>query len=75
LASFREFFSTHIVKYGKHKTVPVNFVGSIAFIYEKQLRMVAKEFKVNIGNIIKQPIQSLYEYHVAHPDQPSQQAK
>jgi len=75
LASFREFFSTHIVKYGKHKTIPVNFVGSIAFIYEKQLRMVAKEFKVNIGTIIKQPIQSLYAYHLAHPAQPIQQAK
>jgi glucosamine kinase len=75
LASFREFFSTHIVKYGKHKTVPVNFVGSIAFVFQNQLHQVAKEFKVNIGTIIKQPIQNLFDFHLKHPDQPSQQAK
>ncbi|MCC6818378.1 MAG: hypothetical protein IT245_05775 [Bacteroidia bacterium] len=64
LASFREFFATHIVKYGKHKTVPVHFVGSIAFVFQAQLQQVAKEFKVNLGNIIKQPINNLFEFHL-----------
>lgn len=63
LTALREFFSTHIVKYGKHKTVPVHFIGSIAFVFQDQLKQVAKEFKVNIGNVVKQPIDSLYEYH------------
>ncbi len=75
LTAFREFFNTHIVKYGKHKSVPVNFVGSVAFVFQNQLHQIAKEFKVNIGNIIKQPIQNLFEYHLKYPDQPSQQAK
>jgi N-acetylglucosamine kinase-like BadF-type ATPase len=66
LTAFREFFATHIVKYGKHKSVPVHFVGSIAFIFQPQLHQVAKEFKVNIGNIIKQPIHNLFEYHLKH---------
>jgi N-acetylglucosamine kinase-like BadF-type ATPase len=63
LTAFREFFTTHIVKYGKHKSVPVHFVGSIASVFQPQLQQVAKEFKVNIGNIIKQPINNLFEYH------------
>ena len=66
LSAFREFFSTHIAKYGKHKTVPVHFVGSIATVFEPQLRQVAKEFKVNIGNIVKQPIHGLFEFHQKH---------
>lgn len=75
LTAFREFFTTHIVKYSKHKTVPVSFVGSIAYVFQNQLHQVAKEFKVNIGTIIKQPIQNLFEHHLKHPDQPIQQAK
>jgi len=63
LTAFREFFTTHIVKYGKHKTVPVHFVGSIASVFQPQLQQVAKEFKVNLGNIIKQPINNLFEFH------------
>lgn len=75
LTAFREFFSTHIVKYNKHKSVPVNFVGSVAYIFQNQLHQVAREFKVNIGTIIKQPIQNLFDFHLKHPDHPSQQAR
>lgn len=63
LTAFRDFFNTHIVKYGKHKSVPIHFVGSIATVFQPQLQQVAKEFKVNLGNIVKQPIQNLFEFH------------
>ncbi len=74
--AFRDFFDTHILHYKKHRTVPVNFVGSIAFLFQDELRLVAREYKVNIGNIIKQPIENLLQYHLkVHKTQPTRQAK
>jgi hypothetical protein len=60
---FRDFFETHIIHYKKHKQVPINFVGSVAFLFQDQLRQVAKEYRVQVGTIIKQPIENLLQYH------------
>lgn len=70
LTAFRDFFNTHIVKYNKHKSVPVHFVGSVATVFQNQLAQVAKEFKVTLGTVIKQPVQNLFEYHLKQQDQP-----
>ncbi len=61
--AFRDFFDTHIIHYKKHRQVPVNFVGSIAFLFAEELKAVAKEYKVQVGQIIKQPIENLYAHH------------
>jgi len=62
--AFRDFFDTHIVHHKKHKAVPVNFVGSIAFLFQDELRQVAsKEYRVKIDTIIKQPIDNLLLHH------------
>ncbi|MEZ4804574.1 MAG: hypothetical protein R2852_03600 [Bacteroidia bacterium] len=45
LTSFRDFFNTHIVKYSKHKSVPVNFVGSIAYIFKSSCIKWPKSLK------------------------------
>ncbi len=61
---FREFFITHIVKYENYTSIPVNFVGSVAFVFKEQLQLVAKEFKVNIETIIQHPIDNLMAFHL-----------
>ena len=61
--TFRDFFETHIVHYKRHKEVPVGFVGSVAFLFQDELKQVAREFRVRVGNIIKQPIDSLLPHH------------
>lgn len=61
---FRIFFETHIVKYDKYKQLPANFVGSVAFIFQDQLRNVAKEFGVHIETIVKKPIENLVLFHL-----------
>jgi len=61
---FRDFFDTHVVQYKKHKLVPVNFVGSIAYEFQNELRQVAqKDYRVQVGNIIRRPIEHLLQYH------------
>ncbi len=61
---FHEFFETHITKYENYQTIPVNFVGSVAFVFEKQLRKVGNTFGVKIETIIKNPIDNLMQFHL-----------
>jgi len=61
---FHVFFKTHIVKYDNYQTLPVNFVGSIAFIFEEQLKEVASEYGAHVGIVIKKPIDNLLKFHL-----------
>ncbi len=63
---FRLFMDAYLVpmsqKYGgKH---PIYFVGSVAANYQDLLREVAKEKKINISSVIKEPIYNLLNYYV-----------
>ncbi|RZK49799.1 MAG: N-acetylglucosamine kinase [Pedobacter sp.] len=59
---FQEFFESNIKDYKMYKTVPVNFVGSIASFYQDVLRKVCEQNQVRVGKIIQKPIESLFEY-------------
>mgnify|MGYP001580870408 CR=1 FL=1 len=61
--SFREFFKRHILTYDNYNKLPINFVGSIAHFFKKDLEIVAKEFGCRVGIIIKAPIGKLIEFH------------
>ncbi|MES2616492.1 MAG: N-acetylglucosamine kinase [Bacteroidota bacterium] len=60
---FDTFFKTHILKYS-YQSVPVNFVGSIAYVFSDQLKAVAKNYGAEIKTIIRQPIERLVTYHL-----------
>ena len=61
--SFREFFINQIEQYKKHKDIPIRFTGSVAYYFEALLRQIAIEFEVNVGKILRSPIDALAEYH------------
>lgn len=61
--SFREFWNRHILTYENYQKLPINFVGSIAHHFKKQLEEVAKEFGSRVGIIIKAPVGKLIEFH------------
>lgn len=63
---FRAFFSRNVRKYN-HPDMPVNFVGSIAFIYEAELREAAQLEGFTIGKILKNPAREIAFYHQNHP--------
>ena len=63
---FRAFVKTHVKCFANAADVPVHFVGSIAWHLSDFLREVCKEEGVNCGNIVRKPIYSLADYHVAH---------
>lgn len=61
--SFREFFINQIEQYKKHKSLPISFVGSVAYYFEPMLRQIGTEFEVKVDKILRSPINALAELH------------
>jgi glucosamine kinase len=59
----RKFLDIHVTCYANHKLVPVDFVGSIAYYFEDELRSVASEMGITVGVVVKKPIHGLVKYH------------
>ena len=60
---FRDFFRHNVVCFDGYKGYPVHFVGSIAFHFKDLLGLVATEFGCELGNVDRQPIFKLLEWH------------
>ena len=54
--NFRAFFRRNIAPYGR-PDLPVNFVGSVAFYFEAQLRKAAAIELFQVGRILQSPLQ------------------
>lgn len=59
---FQEFIDTNIKDYKMYKTIPCNFVGSIAYYYQEELREVCQKNQINVGKILQKPIEGIFEY-------------
>lgn len=59
----KNFFDYQVLPYEESKTSEINFIGSIAYYYEEILRAAAAEMHLNIGHIVRRPIDSLVDYH------------
>jgi hypothetical protein len=60
---FREFFRHNVVCFDGYKDYPVHFVGSIAYHFKDILKKVAWEHGCELGNVDRQPIFKLLEWH------------
>lgn len=63
LQGMRDFADLYICDYLDYKKSKVHFVGSVAYIFSKELNEIAKEKGFTIGKIIKQPIDDLMNYY------------
>lgn len=69
MEGLRQFSKNMILQYSEEiKTVPVHFVGSVAYFSKDEILEVAKEFHFKVGNIIKRPIDGLVSYHINQLD-------
>jgi glucosamine kinase len=59
---FQEFVDSNIKEYKQHKTVTCNFVGSIAYHFQDELKDVLVANNLKIGNILQKPIDGIYDY-------------
>ncbi len=60
---FKKFFYLHIKPYKKPNTVPLYFIGSIAYFYQDILQEIACKNSMFIKKVIQRPIDGLIDYH------------
>jgi N-acetylglucosamine kinase-like BadF-type ATPase len=59
-----KFVKNYILQYENCKTVPVHFVGSIAFYLKDELTEILSKYDIKIGNVLRRPIDGLIAYHI-----------
>lgn len=57
------FVEYYIKSHPESRTVPVHFVGSVAYFLQDEFKMVLKEHGIPVGKIIQKPLDGLIDYH------------
>lgn len=61
--SLNDFFFNHIYKYSQSWTMPIHFVGSVAFGFKDVLKEMCSSYELQLGTVIKNPMDGLIKYH------------
>jgi glucosamine kinase len=65
-SSFNAFIERNILQYTNIKSLPVHFVGSIAFHFREFLAKSIHTNGLSLGEIIKDPMHNLVQFHLKH---------
>ena len=65
-SSFAEFIDRHVRKYPDHLSIPIHFIGSVAYYFQDAIKIILEERSMRSGLFIKKPIEKLAEYHTHH---------
>jgi hypothetical protein len=60
-----DFFFQHLYKYRESWTLPIHFVGSIAFGFKDVLIELCSSYEIELGKVLKTPMDGLIQYHQA----------
>lgn len=60
--NFANFLAVHICPYGR-PDLPVSFIGSVAWYFQTQLREAASQLHLQVGTIVRSPLEGLIAYH------------
>ena len=63
LGSFKSFLKRNVIQYENFRNSKVHFIGSVAFYYKTILAEAAQEMNIQLGTIIKSPMEGLIKYH------------
>ena len=58
-----DFFFNHLCKYRESWTLPISFVGSVAFGFKDVLQKLCSVYEFELGRVLKNPMKGLIEYH------------
>lgn len=58
-----DYFFQHLCKFRETWTMPVNFVGSVAFGFKDVLQHLCNCYEFELGKVIKAPMEGLIDYH------------
>jgi len=62
-SAMQDFVDNYITQYENCKEVPVHFIGSIAFYLRDELKEVMDKNGLELGNVLRRPIDGLIQYH------------
>ena len=60
----RRFLKIHVLCFEQAQRVPVSFVGSVAHFFDDILSDVASDLGIQLGTIIRKPIDALVQHHI-----------
>jgi len=60
---FNDFFFNHLYKYRESWTLPINFVGSIAYGFKDVLKEMCHSYELQLGTVLKNPMDGLIKFH------------
>ena len=60
---FNDFFFNHVYKYAESWLYPINFVGSVAWVFRDVLAELCNAYELQLGKVIKDPMDGLVKYH------------
>jgi N-acetylglucosamine kinase-like BadF-type ATPase len=63
---FQAFLDVHVKCFSNYREVPVHFVGSVAYHFQDVLRHVCEREGIQMGQLVKRPVDGLANYHVEH---------
>ncbi len=58
-----DFYFTHLYKYRESWTLPIHFVGSIAYGFRDVLKDLCNTYELELGKVLKAPMDGLTAYH------------
>ncbi len=58
-----DFFLNHVNKYSESRTLPVSFIGSIAFGFKDVLANLCHNYQLQQGKVLKDSLEGLADYH------------
>ena len=61
--SMEAFFENQVLPNPEARFSEVNFIGSVAHYYEEIIRTVAAVYHLEVGHIVRKPIDNLVDYH------------
>lgn len=64
--SFEDFFRNLVTHYPNYKDYTFNCIGSVAYNFRNILEEVVHEHGMQMGNIIRSPIDNLVKFHLEH---------
>lgn len=62
-SAMQDFVDNYITQYENCKEVPIHFIGSIAFYLKEELQEVMDKNGLELGNVLRRPIDGLIQYH------------
>ena len=62
--AFNDFFFQHVYKYKESWTMPVNFIGSVAFGFKDILKDMCSTYELELGKVLKNPMEGLTKFHM-----------